>query len=685
MSSRGWFSGVLRELSRSRALLLTVAAFLVTFIIISFLLTRGLTGSSSESSFSIAAVLGAMQLLAVSVALMVQRREQRRGFTLVESEEVRQFEDEMNDSHALLRTMLDGLPQNVLCKDSQGKFVFGNRQFCQTLGKPLEEIVGKSDFDFFPTELAEKYVLDDRAVIAGGKPIEVVEEHVTPDGHNMYVRVVKSPLLDSEGKGIGLQGIFWDVTEEVVAEQELEKERELLNSLMDYSEDLIYFKDRKSRFIRVNRYMLNKFGMKDQSEIIGKSDADFFGLEHSGKALEDEQSIIQTGTPIIGIEEREDYEDREDTWVSTTKMPLKNRDGEIIGVFGISRDITDKKRLEVTLEKNLKALLQAVSAISDGDLTIRAEEGADTLGQISASINLMLASFSAMLIRVREIALSVSSCTTEILASSEQIAEGSERQANEVIVTSGAVEQMAASMGQVSKNAEAAAEAIRQALGVAETGDKSVLNTTQAMTKISSTVQHTVEKMRLFAKRSSEISEIIVLIEGIASQTNLLALNAAIEAAHAGDAGLGFSVVAEEIRNLAERSARAAKDIGRLVKAIQSETAEVLSAMEGGLKEVDTGEELAEKTREALQSISEVVRKSVDLIEEISFASYEQARMTRDVSTAMQTISSIAVESSAGAQETTRTIQGLVDMSEELNSAIMQFRLNEEALHTVPK
>lgn len=680
MPNRGWLIKALQTITRSRVLLLTIAATFVAFVVATIFLLDNLSGGSNQSSVMIVATLAVMHLFAVAIALVVHIRESDKVSAIDNSNQTKSAKDDGTDYRDLLRALIDGLPQNVLCKDADGNFIFGNKQFCSTIGQPLEEIIGKSDRDFFPAELAEKYIIDDRSVIAGGKPIEIVEEHVTPDGRKMYVRVVKSPVRYSKEKAPGLQGIFWDITEEIVAEQELQKERDLLNSLMDYTEDMIYFKDTDSRFTRVNRYMLKKFGMDDLSEIVGKTDADLFGTMHSQKALEDEQDILRTGQPLIGIEEKEDYNDKQDTWVSTTKMPMKNSQGEIIGVFGISRDITEKKLLEVTMEKKLNALLEVVSAVSEGDLKQRADEGDDTLGKISVSINKMLIAFGAMLIRVREIALSVSSCATEILAASEQITHGSERQASEVIVTSTAVEQMAASMGQVSKNAEVAEQAVRLALDVAQSGDQSVLNTTEAMMKISDTVQHTAEKMRLFARRSSEISEIVGLIEGIASQTNLLALNAAIEAAHAGNAGLGFSVVAEEIRNLAERSAQAVKDIGRLVKTIQSETIEVLSAMEGGMKEVKTGGELAKEARDSLQNISSVVRQSADLIEEISLASSEQANMTRNVSSAMQTISSIAIEASAGAQETTRTIQGLVELSDELNQAILRFRLSDNVL-----
>jgi methyl-accepting chemotaxis protein len=185
--------------------------------------------------------------------------------------------------------------------------------------------------------------------------------------------------------------------------------------------------------------------------------------------------------------------------------------------------------------------------------------------------------------------------------------------------------------------------------------------------------------MRLLGMRSSEISEIIDLIEDIAVQTNLLSLNAAIEAAHAGQAGVGFSVVADEIRKLAERSGRATKDVASLIKGVQKETTEALSAMEVGMKEVTQGKEVAEQASAALKDISSAVNKSSDLIEEISTAADEQARVTMNLAAAMQTISSITIETSAGAHETAQTIRGMVYLSEQLNDAISKFKVNGDA------
>jgi twitching motility protein PilJ len=290
----------------------------------------------------------------------------------------------------------------------------------------------------------------------------------------------------------------------------------------------------------------------------------------------------------------------------------------------------------------------------------------------------MLDKFSAMLAQVKQTALSVSSSATETVAASEQIALGWDRQTEAVTGTSGEVEQMAASMGQVSRNAEASAAAARHALVTAESGDRSVRDTSEAMLRINNAVLQTAEKMRLLGRRSSEISDIISLINEVASQTNMLALNAAIEAAHAGDAGLGFSVVAEEIRKLAERSAGAVKDVNRLISSVQNEIAEALAATEIGIKEVEDGGRLSTEARQSLKNISDVVRQSADLIEEISLVSEEQARMTRSVAGAMQTISTITLEASAGAQQTTRTLHGMVELSEQLNEGISQFKIRED-------
>src|SRR5262249_38053528 len=215
-----------------------------------------------------------------------------------------------------------------------------------------------------------------------------------------------------------------------------------------------------------------------------------------------------------------------------TSISLKfDATGEPDGFRGILRDVTERRQAEENLATSLNDFLAVVSKVSEGDLTKRPSEADDTLGQVVHSVNKMLDNFSGMLTEVKQIGLSVSSSATEILAAAEQIAVGSQRQADEITNTSSAVEEMAASMSQVSHNAESSAESARRALSMAEHGDQSVRDTSEAMVRIDAAVLQTSEKMRLLGSRSSEISEIIDLIDDIAAQTNLLALNAAIEAA----------------------------------------------------------------------------------------------------------------------------------------------------------
>ena len=458
--------------------------------------------------------------------------------------------------------------------------------------------------------------------------------------------------------------------------QSEEKYRTILESI----EDGYYEVDLKGNMTFFNDPVVKMLGYSPD-ELIGMNNRQFMDPDVAKEVYKEFSRVARTGEPSRGFAYQVNAKDGTKRIVEASVSLRRDASGAPIGFRGVKRDVTARKLAEESFERNLREFLAVVSTVSDGDLTKRGGETDDTLGSVVQSVNKMLDHFSRMLTEVKQIGLSVSSSATEILAAAEQIAVGSQRQADEITNTSSAVEEMAASMTQVSRNAEASAEAARRALEMAEHGDKSVRDTSEAMSRIDSAVQQTSEKMRLLGIRSSEISEIIDLINDIAAQTNLLALNAAIEAAHAGEAGLGFSVVADEIRKLAERSARATRDVGNLIKSIQTETSEALTAMEVGMKEVRGGSYLATQASNALQDISEAVRQSSELIEEISAASEEQARVTSNVAGAMQTISSITLETSAGAHETAQTIEGMVGLADRLNKAISQFKVKEDYIH----
>ena len=183
------------------------------------------------------------------------------------------------------------------------------------------------------------------------------------DGSVHTLRARSKVHCDKQGKPLRVTGVSWDVSERSEMENALAQERFLLKTLMDNLPDHIYFKDRASRFIAVNRAMVALFGLEDPADVLGKTDADLFAPEHAHAALRDEQEILHTGQPLVNIEEKETWPDGHETWVSTTKLPLRDPNGHIIGTFGLSRDITEKKRAEEKLAALARELREKNEAL----------------------------------------------------------------------------------------------------------------------------------------------------------------------------------------------------------------------------------------------------------------------------------------------------------------------------------
>jgi PAS domain S-box-containing protein len=271
----------------------------------------------------------------------------------------------LRDSEAVYHSLVESLPLNVLRKDLQGQIVFGNQKYCDSMQKSLEELLGKTDFDLFPAEMAKKYTDDDRHVVETGELLHDVEAHRTLDGEDIYVEVLKGPVVDADGRAVGIQVMFWDVTDRKRAETALNYERDLLHTLLDNLPDSIYFKDQQSHFIRVSSGLADKFGLADPNVAIGKTDADFFTPEHAEQARRDEQEVMRLGEPILDKVEKETWSEHEDTWCSTTKLPLRDSSGAIIGTFGISRDITEHKRAEANLARERDLLKTIIDNVPD--------------------------------------------------------------------------------------------------------------------------------------------------------------------------------------------------------------------------------------------------------------------------------------------------------------------------------
>ncbi len=270
-----------------------------------------------------------------------------------------------DQSRSTFESLANTLPLSLLIKDKQGYRVFANQAYLTFRGKRLEELLGKRDEDLFPPDIAKQFTADDQGVMESGKATQDVEETIDATGQRRWIERIKSPIFDPRGEVIGLQLLFWDVTDRVRAEADLKHERYLLTHLLQHIPDSIYFKDRDSRFLRISEAMAKKFGLPNAAAAIGKTDADIFSREHAEGARQDEIEVMETRQPLIDREERETWRDQEDTWCLSTKMPFIDENDEVIGTFGISREITELKKYQDDLRKARDLADQANRAKSE--------------------------------------------------------------------------------------------------------------------------------------------------------------------------------------------------------------------------------------------------------------------------------------------------------------------------------
>ncbi|TWU36702.1 Signal transduction histidine-protein kinase BarA [Novipirellula aureliae] len=269
------------------------------------------------------------------------------------------------NARSTYQALADALPVSLVVKDLEGRRLFANKQYLALVDRAIEDILDKDDFDLFPVEEATGYVADDQVVIRDGKTLHSVIEVMFADQKLHWIEKFKCPIFDEQHQVIGIQVMFWDVTDRVRANEKLRDEQRLLNTLLSNIPDSIYFKDTESRFLRISRAMSKKFGMLSEDGVIGKTDADIFTSEHAKAARDDELRIMQTGVPLVDRVERETWPDQEDSFAMTTKMPLRDEADNIIGTFGLSRDVTELMKSQEALREARDAATKANEAKSN--------------------------------------------------------------------------------------------------------------------------------------------------------------------------------------------------------------------------------------------------------------------------------------------------------------------------------
>ena len=302
-------------------------------------------------------------------------------------------------------------------------------------------------------------------------------------------------------------------------------------------------------------------------------------------------------------------------------------------------------------------------------------ESADEVEHLSKGIQRMASALKGLLEKINNSSQEVSSAAEQVNANAMRIATGAEEVAAQATTVATASEEMSATSGDIAQSCQMAAEGAQRATQSAQNGAMVVESTIKVMSQIADKVQESARTVESLGTRSEQIGAIIGTIEDIADQTNLLALNAAIEAARAGEQGRGFAVVADEVRALAERTTRATKEIGEMIKAIQKETKGAVAAMEQGVLQVESGTIEAAKSGDALRDILEQINAVATQVNQIATAAEEQTATTSEISSNMLQITEVVQDTAGGAHESAAAAAHLNGNAEELQRIVRQFKL----------
>jgi methyl-accepting chemotaxis protein len=552
-----------------------------------------------------------------------------------------------------MQAMMDSAKMNIMFADQDNVIRYANPMTIQTLRKlekylPVrpEEIVGKSIDLFHKRPEHQRSMLADPARIPPITNIQIGPE-------NLELRV--SPVFDHNRNRLGTM-VTWDVVTERVA---LEVQIAAINK----SQAVIEF-NLDGTIITANDLFLATVGYT-LGEIQGRHHSMF--VESTYAASHEYREFwakLNRGEHVSGEFKRFGKGGKE-VWIQATYNPICDRTGKPCKVVKYALDITAKKHMErqiqenaerqqreaVELTRKINAILATVNALAAGDFTLVVPDlGDDEVGQMAAALNKAIAAVRTTLEGVREVSDQLADASAQLAAASEEISTGAQEQASSLEETASTLEQITATVKQNSDSAQQARQLASGSKDIAEKGGQ--------------VVGSAVEAMEAINQASKKIADIITAIDEIAFQTNLLALNAAVEAARAGEQGRGFAVVAAEVRNLAQRSATAAKEIKALIQ--------------DSVKKVETGTELVNRSGSTLHEIVTSVKRVTDIVTEIAAASREQSTGIEQVNKAVSQMDTVTQRNASQTEEMSATAQTLTDQANHLRELVSQFKLTSQ-------
>jgi twitching motility protein PilJ len=368
----------------------------------------------------------------------------------------------------------------------------------------------------------------------------------------------------------------------------------------------------------------------------------------------------------------------------------------IVGLLGLAavllgalawvflQSVTARRTTELRVRENernqeaIMRLLDELSSLADGDLTVQATVTEDITGAIADSINYAIEALRILVTTINDSAIQLDGAARQTQAAAAPIAKASGAQSRQISAASESMADMAASIEEVSGTAERCADVARHSVDIAHKGGDAVRRTIDGMNAIRETIQETSKRIKRLGESSQEIGNIVELINDLAEQTNILALNASIQASMAGEGGRGFAVVADEVQRLAERAANATKQIEALVRTIQTDTNEAVVSMERSTTDVVGGALLAENAGAALDEIEQVSNQIASLVQNISASARQQAIASGNISKNMQVVREISAQTADGSIATSASIAKLAALSAQLRKSVAGFRLPED-------
>lgn len=461
----------------------------------------------------------------------------------------------------------------------------------------------------------------------------------------------------------------------MLAEANLDQEASLALNTLDASDAL----DSLSRSDPAVADLEDLFeGYRGAAEIIISNAQSLIGAKRAGKAIfEDSDPFLEQAQKLTDAYERS-LSNR------LTSYAMVFSGGMVLVLLSLLAkvylsDSSQRAQLAEAVnssnQQSILNLMNELSELANGDLTVKATVSEDITGAIADSVNFTTDELRKLVIAVSTSAQQVSSATKDAGEITKKLMIAAQKQSEEINQAGDAVELMTTSIKEVDESATRSAEAARQTLAVTAQGAQAVQNSIAGMDGIREQIQETSKRIKRLGESSQEIGEIVDLISDITEQTNVLALNAAIQAASAGEAGRGFSVVAEEVQRLAERSADATKQIGLLVKAIQNDTHDAVAAMETTTQGVVEGARLADTAGQSLREIESTTTELANLVSSISVSTQMQTEMARELADVTKAILKITEQTSDGTQRTSSSVSQVEKLATELSNSVSGFKV----------